>query len=488
MDGAKTILVFSEAGGTGRSYHADLSRRNLRRRHHYLLEAGWKADAAVQGLGRSHRTHQATPPLFIPVRTNVKGERRFLSTIARRLDALGALTRGERATGGQGMFRPEDNMESNEAREALLIFFRRLAKEPQGGVSLGAFSEMTGLKIVDRDGTVLKEPPPIRRFLNRLLALPIGLQNTLFGVFEEITLNRIEAAIAAGTLDVGAEAIIADSLRVVDAHLLRTDPATGAETRLLRIARLSRVRPRDARALIADYGDEGLLGGPFYVNEKSGRAAYLRPTTALTDEATGEVHARVALYRPLDIERIAIDAFEETAWRAVDEKRFLAVWDKEVQSLPEFTNDEFGLVTGLILPLWRLLAEKRPVVYRLKDDDGGAHLGRYIPPSMIAPLLSACCAKGAGAAFTGASALGALAREERVPLGDEAFLQRSKVMDSWRIEVRQAPSDWLGGLKAMGCFAEIIDWRTRVFVPNDDRAEAIIARILARHGAGIAVG
>ncbi|MBS0535883.1 MAG: strawberry notch C-terminal domain-containing protein, partial [Proteobacteria bacterium] len=44
MDDAKRILVFSDAGGTGRSYHADLGAVNQRLRVHYLLEAGWKAD------------------------------------------------------------------------------------------------------------------------------------------------------------------------------------------------------------------------------------------------------------------------------------------------------------------------------------------------------------------------------------------------------------------------------------------------------------
>ena len=59
MDDAKRILVFSDAGGTGRSYHAELSAKNRRLRVHYLLEAGWKADAAIQGLGRTNRTNQA---------------------------------------------------------------------------------------------------------------------------------------------------------------------------------------------------------------------------------------------------------------------------------------------------------------------------------------------------------------------------------------------------------------------------------------------
>ncbi len=71
-----------------------------------------KADNAIQGLGRTNRTNQAQPPLFRPVATDVKGEKRFLSTIARRLDTLGAITKGQRETGGQNMFRAEDNLES----------------------------------------------------------------------------------------------------------------------------------------------------------------------------------------------------------------------------------------------------------------------------------------------------------------------------------------------------------------------------------------
>ncbi len=50
MDDAKRVLVFSDAGGTGRSYHAEKSAKNTRLRIHYLLEAGWKADAAIRAL------------------------------------------------------------------------------------------------------------------------------------------------------------------------------------------------------------------------------------------------------------------------------------------------------------------------------------------------------------------------------------------------------------------------------------------------------
>ena len=159
MDGEKNILVFSDAGGTGRSYHADLAARNQRPRVHYLLEPGWKADTAIQGLGRSNRTNQAQPPLFRPVATDVRGEKRFLSTIARRLDSLGAITRGQRQTGGQGLFRAEDNLEIVYARSALRQLYQRLYRGAVVCCSLERFMEVTGLHLLDADGTLREELP-----------------------------------------------------------------------------------------------------------------------------------------------------------------------------------------------------------------------------------------------------------------------------------------------------------------------------------------
>src|SRR3546814_3064140 len=77
---------------------------------------------------RSTRTDTLFPytTLFRSVTTDVKGERRFISTIARRLDALGALTRGQRQTGGQNLFDPADNLESDYARDALSRWFQLL--------------------------------------------------------------------------------------------------------------------------------------------------------------------------------------------------------------------------------------------------------------------------------------------------------------------------------------------------------------------------
>ena len=221
MDDAKRILVFSDAGGTGRSYHAELSAKNRRPRVHYLLEAGWKADAAIQGLGRTNRTNQAQPPLFRPIATNVKAEKRFLSTIARRLDTLGAITKGQRQTGGQGLFRPEDNLESAYARDALRQLYLLLVAGKVEGCTLQLFEDATGLKLTDSNG-IRDELPPITTFLNRLLALTIDLQNILFTAFEQLLTARIEGAMASGTYDIGLETLTAESFSVTGRRTIYT--------------------------------------------------------------------------------------------------------------------------------------------------------------------------------------------------------------------------------------------------------------------------
>jgi hypothetical protein len=81
---------------------------------------------ARANLCRTNRTNQAQPLLFPPVATDMKREKRFLSTIARRLDTLGAITRGQRQTGSQGLFQPEDNLESPYRRTALRQLYQLL--------------------------------------------------------------------------------------------------------------------------------------------------------------------------------------------------------------------------------------------------------------------------------------------------------------------------------------------------------------------------
>jgi predicted RNA methylase len=478
MDDAKRILVFSDAGGTGRSYHADLAAKNRRLRVHYLLEPGWKADAAIQGLGRTNRTNQAQPPLFRPVATNVKAEKRFLSTIARRLDTLGAITRGQRQTGGQGFFRPEDNLESPYARDALRQLYVLLVQGKVEGCALNAFEGATGLRLTD-DGGLRDELPPITTFLNRLLALTIGMQNILFSAFEQLLATRIEGAIASGTYDVGLETLTADSLTVTGRQTIYTHPGTTAETRLLTIARRDRNKPvalAEALACLADIGALALI------NTQSGRAAVqvAAPSLMLDD---GDVERRVRLIRPMERPSMPLAALPETHWREADRDSFAKAWADEVAQVSAFTTSEFHIVTGLLLPIWNRFPNDSTRVYRLQTDAGERLVGRKVSPEWVAVALDA-----EPISLSPDAALATLTEGRAIiELTGGLQLRRVRVMGEQRIELTGFTEPMRDRLRAYGLFSEIIAWKLRFFAPilsgdaESGTSQAILTRLIERY-------
>jgi predicted RNA methylase len=472
MDDVKRILVFSDAGGTGRSYHADLAAKNRRLRVHYLLEAGWKADAAIQGLGRTNRTNQAQPPLFRPIATNVKAEKRFLSTIARRLDTLGAITKGQRQTGGQGLFRPEDNLESHYARDALRQLYLLLVTGKLEGCSLQAFEDATGLKLIDSNG-IKDELPPITTFLNRLLALTIDLQNVLFTAFEQLLTARVEGAIASGTYDVGLETLTAESFVVAGRQTIYTHPGTSAETRLLTIIQRERNRPVTLDAALERLSDPRAV---LLVNSQSGRAAVQVPARSqMLDD--GEVERRVRLIRPMEHPTIPLAMMPQTHWQEVDRDSFARAWEAEIAEVSEFTDSEIHIVAGLLLPIWKRLPNESTRVYRLQTDTGERIIGRKVSPAWVATATETGMASlTPDAAFTAL-----LDGKTIVDLTEALQLSRVRVMGANRIELTGFTDTMRDRLRAYGLFGEIISWKLRFFVPVDATGPAILAKVLERY-------
>ncbi|MBP2449585.1 hypothetical protein JOH51_007093 [Rhizobium leguminosarum] len=478
MDDEKGILVFSDAGGTGRSYHADLAAKNQRPRLHNLLEAGWRADVAIQGLGRSHRTNQKQPPRFRMIATNVKAERRFLSTIARRLDTLGAITRGQRQTGGQGMFRSEDNLESQYARDALRQFYGLLHAGRIDGCSLDKFESITGLSLTSDEGGLKDELPPIQTFLNRMLALTIAMQNVLFEAFEQLLAARIEGAIAAGIYDKGLETITADSMTLTERRLIYTHPVTGAQSHLLTIERRDRNAPmqlEEVQTLVQQDPRAKLM-----VNGKSGRPAVMVPTRSIMLD-DGSIQPRVSLIRPMDELRFEIRQLEETNWEEVDEQAFVLAWNTEVAAVPEFSTSTMHIVSGLLLPIWKLLPQDFCRVRRLQTDDGERIVGRVITPDRLAGLCrnfgidqtTLIAPDQAWASLVDGSSI--------VALAGGMTLRRARVMNDYRVELigfTDGMRDWL---RSIGLFSEMINWKLRFFMPVTDKGAAILSKLIERH-------
>ena len=472
MDDQKRILIFSDAGGTGRSYHADLSSRNQRLRIHYLLEPGWKADAAIQGLGRTNRTNQAQPPLFRPISTDVKAEKRFLSTIARRLDTLGAITRGQRQTGGQGLFRPEDNLESHYARDALRQLYLLLVRGKVDGCSLQMFEDATGLSLMDSTG-IKDELPPITTLLNRLLALTIDLQGVLFTAFERLLNAKIEGAIASGSYDIGLETLKAESFIVTDRRTIHVHPGTGAEARLLTITQRQRNRPMTLAEALDHLNDPSAR---LLINERSGRAAVQIPTTSIMLD-DGEIERRVRLIRPMEAHNIPIKMMGETHWVDADRAGFAAVWNAEVAEVPVFADSIIHVVSGLLLPIWKRLPNESTRVYRLQTDDGERIVGRRVSPAWVAGALAA-----GTSTLTHDDAFMALMDGKTIlDLTEGLQLRRVRVMGANRIELSGFTDAMRDRLRAYGLFHEIISWKLRMFVPTDASGAAILAKVLERY-------
>ena len=477
MAGEKKVLVFSMAGGTGRSYHADLGCGNPARRVHYLLEPGWRADQAIQGLGRTHRTHQASAPLFRPVSTDVRGERRFISTIARRLDALGAITRGQRAAQAGGLFRADDNLESVYAKAALRLFYLALARGDVDGWTLERFETATGLSLLTGEGAVREALPPMSRFLNRLLALPIDDQNALFAALEVRIAAKVAEAVEGGVYEQGVETVRADSLVLESREAVFVHAASGAATALCAIRRRDRLKALTADGALRMHG-EALAAGRsarLVASSRSGRAALVVPAPArMRDD--GGVDDRVRLVRPAGRDTMAGEALAASSWQDAAPEHWRALWEAELKALPTHAESRLWLVSGLLLPLWDRLPTDSVRVRTLTTDAGERLIGRTLGAAQAQALRTALGLGGGVALTAGEVHEAVIGGGTAFPLANGWRLARRRAMGALRVEVEGPADTDLPALKRLGCTTEIVSWRTRVFVPG----AAVLERLLDR--------
>uniref|UniRef100_A0A158P7J3 Strawberry notch homolog 2 n=1 Tax=Angiostrongylus cantonensis TaxID=6313 RepID=A0A158P7J3_ANGCA len=219
MKGEKKIAIISEAASSGISLQSDRRAQNTRRRVHITLELPWSADKAIQQFGRTHRSNQVSAPEYIFLISELAGEKRFASIVAKRLESLGALTHGDRrATETRDL--SQFNLDTRYGRDALEVLLKSVTGAlnpplilPPANYKPGDFFqdmrlylEGVGLlsKQLNSDSYVIeRESATIAKFLNRILGIPVHAQNALFHYFTEIVAELIAQAKLDGTYDMG---------------------------------------------------------------------------------------------------------------------------------------------------------------------------------------------------------------------------------------------------------------------------------------------
>ena len=489
MAGKRRVLVFSQAGGTGRSYHSDLAAENQERRVLYCVEPGWSSARCVQGMGRVHRANQACPPELVLVTTNLKAQRRFLSTIARRLDQLGALTKGQRQTASQGLLSSEFNLETPLSRASLHNWFvdlyRGFGSAVASGVTPALVEEQMGIKVLDADGQLnVGAVPDVPKFLNRLLSLQTGAMDAVFdswyGYLEEAT----EAAREAGTLDVGVETIRAERTVKTDERLVYTHPRSGATTQVVTLE-LTR------RTEIVDWDDvwrlakeaQGLGTWVGFVQNRRSEQPYALFRAGSRTTETGRVVQRLRrvgvrsnrLMDETDLNRPG----EGGGHRPVQTVEARMLWDAGVRQAPEFYTEPVHLVTGTILPIWDRIAG-HPRIYRAQTDAGERMIGRAVMPEHLTATLKALGAAGDRVETTPEELAERLLAGAEADLANGWQLRRRRVANEPRIELVGPDYAAMRELEADGVFAEVHAFRTRFFVPTGERA-AHVLRAVTEH-------
>jgi len=245
MNGEKNVAIISEAASSGISLQADRRVKNKKRRVHMTLELPWSADRAIQQFGRTHRSNQVSAPEYILLISDLAGEQRFASIVAKRLESLGALTHGDRrATESRDLSR--FNIDNKYGRAALEATFKAImgyeqpiVKPPadyKGDFFKDIADGLVGVGLItqseDNPGylTLDKGYNEMSKFLNRILGLHVEKQNLLFKYFSDTLAAIISQAKRSGRYDQGILDVgmtKEDHVELIKTHTFMRKHATG---------------------------------------------------------------------------------------------------------------------------------------------------------------------------------------------------------------------------------------------------------------------
>ncbi|XP_053616907.1 protein strawberry notch [Plodia interpunctella] len=441
MDGEKDVAIISEAASSGISLQSDRRARNQRRRVHITLELPWSADRAIQQFGRTHRSNQVNAPEYIFLISDLAGERRFASTVAKRLESLGALTHGDRrATETRDL--SQFNIDNKHGRTALETVMKAIMKYesplvPPPRDYRGEFFQDVASALVGVGLIVNSEAAPgvlsldkdynnMSKFLNRILGMPVELQNRLFKYFTDTLTAVMEQAKRSGRFDLGILDLGSAGESVRRARCVRFLRRHATGQAHVELHTVHSERGMDwAEALEKWSSHSGTLDG-FYLSQqpRNNKHTAVLCLSVSVSQKHDKLHKRehmFQIYRPntglqLRLESLAeiekkykkVDSLEaETSWRAQHEASVRVCSHAYWRGVCRAADCEVGLrrrtyhvLSGSVLGVWArceaLLSARslhnRMQVVRIKTEEGLKIVGTVIPKNCVEPIKEALSA------------------------------------------------------------------------------------------------
>lgn len=401
-NGKKLALVFSTgAGGSSLSYHAKTGSKNTRRRVHYVIQLGYRADEVTQGFGRTHRSDQVEPPVLTIVSCDLPADRLYASRIVSALFKLGALTQGHRHAASNGMFDERDCLDGPYAIGAWEDLQAEIADGAIPDYSWEQFMHDLGLSGAGEEKyekfgktyarNILTD---INRMINRVAALTDRRQDLIFNLLRARIDGRIEKAIADGTFNAGPETMKATSLEIVSEKVIEQDQVHGAPTRLLRIRKKSELATNTFSEAYRVYmrsraGGHGIAN--FCKHRTTGQVALIAWGRPVTDMMDRRLPTRDIITPTSSHNRLARIVDREPWMPMADMDLLETMWNAAIEAAPTETTSYETIIAGALLPVWKALGAAtgyRNAVYRLQTDDGHQIVGRPLAAQVIGHFCS----------------------------------------------------------------------------------------------------
>jgi hypothetical protein len=377
--GKKSILVFSlAAGGTGLGYHASEKSKNQGRRVHYILELGRRAESAVQGLGRTHRSDQVSAPIVKIVMSDVPAHAIYAAKTLNKIQKMGALSRGHQHATTNAIFEQRVPISGKYAEIGWKMTLKDIEDGKLGDVTIENLAKDLGVDIKHSTNSINSLEVAIRQ----LATLTDGDQRMIVGKLTENTEEAIASAIRQGTYNQGMETIRANSIEIVDENKINN--ANGTQTTYYRLRKRDEIEQlpfRRASGIAAASRAKKAWRSVFMRHKVNGRIQL----AVMKDGPSGLVD----IYMPGGTTTRHRESLMQEPWKVIENlEEAERIWNLESENLDMRKETDLHILSGSLLYNWDKLPKTGLGLNRCKTDDGQVIIGRVIHQRELRKTLS----------------------------------------------------------------------------------------------------